>query len=167
MPLADLSLVAALKFTLEKSVAGWPSIVQGEDSVTLSLAAVNLGVWSQAYAANLSLAGAATTTVDLRSFTNLAGEAVVMNRVFGIVVQVVPDVAADDDCELVVEPGAANGLVWNMADITVMANQTYLMTEAADDTTGTTVDGTHKTLKFTNDGADALTATVVILGGTA
>ncbi len=167
MPLADLSLVAALKFTLEKTVTGWPSIVQGEDSVTVSLAGVDLEEWTQAYAAKLSLAGAATTTVDLASFTNLAGEAVTLNRVFGIVVQVVPTVAANADCDLVVEPGAANGLVWNMAAVTVLANQTYLMTEAADNATGTAVDATHKTLKFTNSGADALTATVVILGGTA
>ncbi len=166
MALSDLSTTIALKFTLEKTVTGWPSIGQGENSVTASLSGVNLTVWDQAYAGKLSLAAAGTTTIDLRSFTNLAGEAVVLDHGFGVIIQVVPDVTADDDCVLVVEPGASNGLVWTMADITVGANQTYVMLYPVDETAGVTIDGTHKTLKFTNSGTDALTATVVILGGT-
>lgn len=167
MPLSDLSLAVSLKFTLEKTVSGWPTIVQGENSVTGTLDGVDLAEWSVAYAAKLSISGAASTTIDLASFTDLAGNAVMMNRVFGIAVQVAPVVEADDDCELVIEPGASNGLVWTMADVTVWSGQTYTMFEDADNTTGTVVDGTHKTLKFTNNGSDALVATVVILGGTA
>lgn len=165
MPLLDLTLTAALRFTLGKVVADWPDISQGENSVTTTLTGVDLSDWDQAYAGVLPLAAAGTTTIDLRSFTNLAGESVVLSKVYGIIVKVTATVPASDDCELVIEPGASNGLVWSAADATVWAGQTYLMVDdvGAD---GTTVDATHRNIKFSNAGADALTATVVILGGT-
>jgi hypothetical protein len=165
VPLTDLQLTLSLRFTLEKLVSGWPNAVQGENTFVTTLSGVDLAEWSQVYAAVIPLAGAADTTIDLQSFTNLAGEAVVMDKVFGIFVKVTPDDSEAPDTEIVIEPGASNGLVWDMADVTVKADQTYCMVEDADNVVGTVVDATHKTLKLSNVGVDDATVTLIIFGG--
>lgn len=168
MPLSSFTLATDCVFAFTKAVADWADITQGDNRVTVTLGELDVEVWDDAYAAVLSVAGGANTTIDLASFTNLAGESVTFTAVLGIVVLVAPAVAADDDVALKLTPGAANGLVWfaGATDGLVLAVNENFVLSGDPEGAGVTIDGTHKTLKFANTGTDAGLFTVVIVGTT-
>lgn len=168
---SDLQLLLQLKVSLERLVTGWPNAEQGENTFGADLIGVDLTKWDQAYIAKIALAGGASVTVDLRNFTTLLSEAgVAFARVFGMFVKPTLDDPALTNASLTIKPGAANGLQWfftNIAEgVTIKPGDTLIKVSAPTDVTGFTVDATHKTLTFSNPGTHALTATVIILGGT-
>lgn len=122
------------------------------DQIFFALASLDLTTWTQVYVGSLSIAAAATTTIDLTSFTNLVQEAVVFAHVKSIYVQ--PSGAA-----IKYGPGASNGLVWFFDDatatITVQDGGFSGFSDVAATTpaNSTVVDSSHKTLKFVNQTA--------------
>lgn len=167
MPLSAATLRANCTFDFVKPITNWADLTQGTNQVQFG-GVIDPEVWDDAYAAVLSLAGGADTTIDLQSFTNLAGEAVVFTAVLGIVVRVVPTVAASAGVSLTITPGASNGLAWFAGatdGLVVGANESFALCGDPDGD-GVTVDATHKTLNFENTGADAASVTVVIVGST-
>lgn len=171
MPISALELSALLKFTLTKTVTGWEDIEQGENEFSLLLTDIDTDVWNQVYAAKHTLAAAGTATIDLRSFTNLAGEAVVMTAALGIAVKFEHSDPTDVAGELTIGAGASNGLAaWFLPDMVIDAptagsTRTLVMCgDTADE--GVTVDATHKTIDLENTGTDAIVATVIVIGST-
>lgn len=119
-------------------------------------------VYNQAYVGKHTLAPTTgTVDIDLRSFTNLAGEAVVMSGVIELWLSVTGTGASVE-----LTPGASNGLVWFWTGtdpkITVPAASHIHFCQP----THVVVDGTHKVLTLTNVGAGAAEATLVIIGKT-
>ncbi len=164
MPLTAFDIGTTVRFSFEKTVTGWASIELGENLLTTSLSDIDLTVWCQAYAAKFSVAGGGTTTIDLTSFTNLAGESVTFTKVFGLAIYVTLTNVANTNASITLKPGAANGLTWFFANnIPILANESLIKT-AASSFAGVTVDGTHKNVAFANPGADSADVTVVILG---
>ncbi|HEY1188102.1 MAG TPA: hypothetical protein VGE74_10620 [Gemmata sp.] len=167
MPLETAALSANCQFDFVRPVSGWADLTQGPNQVTFG-GAIDTAVWDSAYAAVLSLAGGASATIDLSAVTTLAGESVALTAVVGIVVQVTPDVAENADVTVAVSAGASNGLEWFTSGteaLTIRANGALTIAEDASGA-GVPVDGTHKTLKFENTGADAGSVRVVIIGTT-
>lgn len=169
MPLSSFTLSSAATFAFDVPVTGWADLTQGDNQVAFDLVGLDTAVWNQAYAGVLPINGGANTTIDLKSFANLAGEAALaLTKVLAILVKNTPAVAANTNCPLKITPGASNGLVWFAGatdGLILKANEKF--TQAGDPAgTGVTVDATHKTLKFANTGADAANVTVVIVGST-
>ncbi len=163
MPLSSFDLQVNNTFAFTVSVTNWADLTQGDNQVTFSLPDLDTSVWDDAYAAVLTIAASGSTTIDLKSVTNLAGESVAFTKALAIVVKV-----AGTSGVLKLTPGASNGLVW-FAGATdghvVRAGESF--TQAGDPTgSGITVDATHKTLTFANTGASSIDVTVVIVGST-
>lgn len=167
MPLDSASLSANCKFSFVVPGSDWANLTQGNNQITFG-GTIDPTVWNQAYAAVLPIAGGANTTIDLKNFTNLAGETVALTKVLAAVVKNVPTVAASANCPLKITPGTSNGLVWfagSTDGLVLKASESFeLCGNSAG--TGVTVDTTHKTIRFANTGTDAATVTVVILGST-
>jgi hypothetical protein len=153
MSIQKLSLQANLSVSLQKTIAGLNPVKQGPNQINADLSAIDLTVYTQAYFAILTT----TTTLDLTSFTDLAGNAVTLTKVLAMVVQ----------CEggtLVITPGASNGLsgwFFPTSGVTFADgdSQTFMRDPGK---TPVTVDSTHKTITFTITGA---TVSVCIIGG--
>jgi hypothetical protein len=166
--ISDLSLLASLRVSLSREVASgdWPDATQGEDSITHSLAAVDVEVWNDAFIAKVLVAAGATVTIDLRSFTSLLFEASALDKVFAVVLKTVAD--AGEDAVIVVRPGATDGaqLFFEGADgIAVPNGYLELHVAPAAETAGWTLDATHKTIDLENVGADPGEAVIIIIGG--
>ncbi|AMV27371.1 hypothetical protein VT84_23430 [Gemmata sp. SH-PL17] len=163
MPLSSFDLQVSNTFAFTVPVPSWADLTQGNNQVTFALADLDTAVWDDAYAAVLTIAAAGSTTIDLKSFTNLAGEAVAFTKALAIVVKV-----AGTTGVLKITPGASNGLVWfagSTDGLVVKAGESF--TQAGDPTgNGITVDATHKTLTFANTGGTSITVAVVIVGST-
>ncbi|MBP3956468.1 hypothetical protein J8F10_14400 [Gemmata sp. G18] len=163
MPLSSFNLLANNTFAFTKTVTDWADLAQGDNQVTFNLSGLDVAAWNQAYAAVLTIASAGSTTVDLKSFTNLAGESVALTKALGIVVKV-----EGTSGVLKITPGASNGLVWfaGATDGHVLrAGESFC--QAGDPAgSGITVDATHKTMTFANTGATSIDVTVVIVGST-
>lgn len=172
MPISALELSAVLKFSLTKVVADWPDIEQGENQIAFALPpdTVDITKWSQAFAAVYALDPTDTATIDLRSFTNLADEAVVLTKVLAIAVQVVATVSTAAGGALTLLPGASNpfsGFLTSATEGLLLPAETGAVLTGAADFAGHTVDGTHKEIDLENTGTDAITVTVIIIGSTA
>ncbi len=87
--ISQLLMSAQLRVTLSRLVTGWPAVTQGDDAISANLANVDVTIWNDAYIAKLTIAGGATTTIDLRNFTDLVFEAAKsLGKLFGIAIQV-------------------------------------------------------------------------------
>ncbi len=163
MPLSSFDLQVNNTFTFTVPVTNWADLTQGDNQVTFALPDLDTSVWDDAYAAVLTIAASGSTTIDLKSFTNLAGESVAFTKALAIVFKV-----AGTSGVLKLTPGASNGLVWFAGatdGLVVKAGESFTL--AGDPTgSGITVDATHKTLTFANTGATPITVTVVIVGST-
>lgn len=171
MPLSNLELSTAIRFSFTTEVTDWADIEQGENSLASTLAEIDLDVWDQAFATIYNLDAAETATIDLRSFTNLANESVVMTAALGIVIRVTHEDAADTDGELTIGTGAANGFeAWFLPNMVIdcpTAGSTRTVVMCGDITDeGVTVDATHKTIDLENTGTDTILVTVVVIGST-
>lgn len=171
MPLSTLELALSLKFRLTKVLADWPSIEQGENELAATLDGLDLDAWNQAFAAVYELDPSDTATIDLRSFTNLATEPVVMTAALAIGIKVQHTDPEDTAGELTIGPGASNGLVaWFIPDMVIDAPTPGSVRAVvfAGDTVdeGVAVDNTHKSIDLENTGADPITVTVIVVGST-
>jgi len=151
MPLTAASLSASLGWTLSKPQTGSQATKQGPDAVGFG-PTVDLTKVTQVLRLRLVLAGAATQTVDLSTFTNLVGETPAILKAYGLIM-------APVGSTLAIAQGGTNGLVW-LAE-TVPDGGVLCFYQPSP---GKTVDATHKTLLFTA-GPAAVTADVAILLG--
>src|SRR4051812_18786897 len=110
---SDVQLMMSLKLSLVRDVVGWPDASQGENTILLTLAGVDLSVWNDGYAAKLSIAAGANVTVDFQNWTDLLFEAgKLFTKVFTIGLQCTPVDPDAADVVLEVSPGAVNPLQW-------------------------------------------------------
>ncbi len=171
MPLSAVDLASVVRFSFVKPVPDWADLSQGENEVTVALDGLDLDVWDQMFAAVYTLAAAGTATINLRSFTNLAGEAVVMTAAIALGVQVRHTDPTDTAGELTIGPGASNGLVaWLIPDMVIdvpTAGSVRTVVFAGDTTDeGVTVDATHRAIDLENTGTDEIQVRVIVLGST-
>jgi hypothetical protein len=155
MPITALQLAGNLSITLQKVVAGFNPVKAGPNQVNFDLSAIDLTVYTQAYQAKLTT----TTTIDLTSFTNLAGEAVNLAKALAMVVTCAGG-------SVVLKPGASNGLsgwFFGSTDGIAFADGDSMIFLRDPGKTPVTVDSTHKTITFTVTGSP--TVTVAIIGG--
>jgi hypothetical protein len=165
MPLQQVNLTSSLQWILTKVVTGFAPIQQGADSVTSNLSGINLSTFNQLFAQQFTLsASGGTSTFDLSTFTNPAGESTGFGHVLCIEVQV-----TGTGANVALSPGASNGLVWffggTSPTVSVPAGATFIFTNAAS-ATGQVVDSTHKNLTLTNNGSGVATVRVVCVGST-
>jgi hypothetical protein len=159
MSLEAVKLAATVQFTINKDVSGYDSLSH-DDAKSFSLTA-DTGTYSQYLTKRYTVAGAASQTVDLTSFTDdFFGTAGAMTGVIGIMV--LPTVTSGS-CKI--EPGDSNALTWFFSGttpaITVPSGGCFFFAQL----TSQTVDATHKTLKFTNThGSNSMTLDLVIIG---
>lgn len=159
MPLTRAVVQAAFGWTLSKANPGRKPTAQQDD--LRYGAQPDVTVTNQVYVGRLTFTANGTQTIDLRAFTNLAGEAVVLAKVNGVIV-------APVGCAVAVKPGAANGVNWPYlpaAGVPVPDGGVELHYEP----TAVTVDATHKTIDVTatmTGGVTSATVDVAILGGT-
>lgn len=166
--ISDLSLLLSLNLTLSKTVqsGAWPDATQGENTVATDLLNLDLDVWNLAYISSIPVEAGTTETIDLQNFTSLLEETgQTMTKVLLMIVQVTADDPALTDVELVVSPGAADGLVWFYGSGVSLKNNDTLIHTGNVDSAGEVVDATHKTIDLENLGTNDLTASVVIVGG--
>lgn len=161
MPLDSLTFNNNITWSMSKANTGYADTKNGPTSASFSLSGVDIANYNYLYVASLTVAPSATTTIDLSSLTSLLGEAINFTKVLTIVVTTTGN-------QITVATGATNGLVWffggTSPTITIPTGGMFAFSEAAT-STGTTVDATHKTLKFTNNGATTnATVKVQILG---
>lgn len=165
--ISNLSLSLSLQLALQNAAGSFfPPPQQGTNTFSANLRNVSLTAWNQAYLSYLTLSASATQTIDLTSFADLLGNTVTLNKVFGLFVQVEPQVVGNV-VQLTVEQGASNGLAWffGSGSLTISGDQNLLFVASANDVTGVPVSGTSKTVKFANTGSNPLNAAIAILGG--
>lgn len=159
MSLETVKLSTSIQFTLSKTVAGYDSISH-DDAKSFNLTP-DTDTYSQHLTKRYSVAGGASQTVDLQSFTDdFFGTAGSMTGVLGILV--LPTVTGGG-CKI--EPGDSNALTWFFSGttpgVTVPTGGCFFFAQ----TTSQTVDTSNKTLKFTNThGSNVMTLDLVIIG---
>lgn len=158
----QVSINASLSWALSKSITGFQSATQGQDSVSFTNSALAVATWTEIFAAQYVIATTGTQVVDLRSFTDFLANSVTGTKAMALIIAVTG--AATD--KLNVKPNASNGLVWPFHDasssIDIPGGGCNLFSEGAS-STGTTIDGTHKQLLLTNNGSADLTVTIAAL----
>lgn len=155
MPITNIQMQAAFSVTLQKLISGYNALKAGPNQINFSLDGIDQTVYTQAYQGKLTT----TTTIDLTSFTNLAGESVNLSKALAMVVSCV-----GGSC--VLKPGVSNGLsgwFFGSTDGIAFADGDSMVFLRDPTKTAVTVDGTHKTITFTITGSP--TVTVVIIGG--
>ncbi len=165
MPLSDLQLATKVSASFQAADGDFPGVSQGPNELRFNLTGIDLTDFDQAYVNVLTIAPSGTTTVNLQSFTNLAGEAVVLTSVLAIFVKVEGATGV-----LTIKPGSSNGLAaWFFPGTTnpVTLKHGDMLCVARDPgETPVVVDATHKTIDFSNTGAASIDVSVVIVGGT-
>lgn len=160
--LTQIGITAAMTWQLSRSVTGFASVTQGNDTASFSNSALSVATWTELFAAQYTIASAGTQTVDLRSFTDLVSNSVTGTKAMALFISTT-GAAAD---KLNVKPNASNGLVWPFENVgygvNIPGGGCFLFSEGAS-STGTTIDGTHKQMLLTNNGSASLTVTVVAL----
>ena len=168
MALTDASVIAQIGWTLAKSNTGFLDTTQGPDSVLFE-AQPDTATVTAVYATSVTLTASGTATLDLRSFTDLAGNSVTLVSVYAMIVKVTGSGTAN----VVITPGASNGLTWFWTGtpsgtdtvtpkLTVTQGGVNLFYQAA----AKTVDATHRNLDLLNSGAATSTVLLAFLGGT-
>lgn len=156
MPLTSLTLTMNLSFALARANAGLGPTIYGPDSESYGWPGVDLTQWNQIYLADLTIAPSTTVTVDLTSLTNLVCEAWTAHHVLSMWVE--PTAG-----EVTIAPGASNGLDWFYG--TGMVVDGIEFHSEAVSGSGVVVDGTHKTIEFTNTSSSVPATTIVIIVG--
>jgi hypothetical protein len=160
--LQNVGLNASITWLLNRAVTGFSNVIHGTESALFSSNALPVATWDELFAAQYVIAPAGTQVVDLRSFTDLPGNAVVGTKAMAIIVLVTGAVGD----KLNVKPNAANGLQWFFEDpakgINIPGGGMAMFSEGPA-SPGTTIDATHKQLLLTNNGAAPLTVKVVAL----
>jgi hypothetical protein len=163
MPLTNASLTMNLAWAMNRvSAGGYSPLTQGNDSVTYNLGGLDIAVFNQLYAVQLSLATGISQTIDVTSLTNLVYETFSYGHITTIVV-------LPTGSKVTIQPGASNPLTWffggSTQSVTVPAGGVFLFsTDAGGD--GDVAITTNKTLEFTNSGSTPLLCDVILLGST-
>jgi hypothetical protein len=155
MPITALQLAGNLSVTLQKVIAGFNPVKAGPNQVNFGLDGIDLTVYTQALQQKITT----TTTIDLTSFTNLAGESVNLSKALAMVVTCAGG-------SVVLKPGASNGLAawfFGATDGIKFADGDSMIFLRNPNQTPVTVDSTHKTITFTVTGTPAVM--VAIIGG--
>lgn len=155
---------ATIGFTYEKTVTGFKSL-KITDTVPFRL--VPGSSFNHAYVAQASLAASGTTTIDLYSFTTLAGESVTITKLIALMFQPYASVTGG---QLTIEPGASNPLAWIMAgttpsitlDVGTSPGACFLMANG----TTVTVSSTSRNIKLSNPGSQTITVDIAAIVGT-
>ena len=157
MALTLLTANMVVQWAMSKANPPFAPTKQGTDGVEYNLADLN-AIFDKLYVASTPVAGSADFTLDLTVLEDLVNDPINFSKV--LFVFVLPQGSGVN-----VAPGAANGLdLFNTgADVDVPENGA-LFYGGDPAGTGIVVDGTHKTLLFTNLSADALTVEIVIAG---
>jgi hypothetical protein len=151
MPLTNLEVSAKVGWTLKKPNTGRVSTVQGPDSIEKTAKPL-VATYDQVYEAQLSFTAGEVKEVDIRTFTNRAGEAVVLTKALGIILAPVGSTVA-------VATGTTNGLAWRAE--TVEDGGVSLFYQPVPKV----IDATHKTIKLTS-GPAPMTLDIAVIGGT-
>lgn len=154
---AQVSMSASWQQT--KINPGFTNTVQGPDSTALfSTLTVGTSNANSVYNAQAVLAASGTATIDLQSFTDQIGQAIVMTRAYAIIV-------TTTGASLKVEPNSTNGLSWffggTTPSITIPDGGGFCFSQSS----AQTVSGTSKQIKLTNTGAVSTTYKITIIGG--
>lgn len=153
-----LSVNAAVQFVLSKTDAPFGKIKTGVSGIEYNTADLN-AIFDRVYADNIDIAGSTNTTLDLTSLTDRLGDAINFSKI--LFVFILPT-----DSNVTIEPGASNGLELfggTGRPVTVLDGGALLF-GGKPSGTGITVDGTHKTVKLTNETATDMTVTIIIAG---
>jgi hypothetical protein len=171
--ISSIQFLLSLRLALSRAAPspGWVDITQGDDVIQFGLRNLDLSVWDDAYIATLLIEGGTDETVDLKNFTSMVYETVNFTKVHGIVVMTELVDPALTDAEVIVRPGAANGVTWmflggTSGGVSVPPGGIFAHFCPEDDTTGYPLDATRKTVEFDNPGADDINAYVAVVGAT-
>ena len=122
---------------------------QGTDGVEYNLADLN-AIFDKVYVASITVAGAGSTTLDLKVLEDLVNEAIDFDAVLFVFVLA-------NGVEVEVAPGVTNGLDLFGGGNTVTVLENGALFFGGDPAgTGIVVDGTHKTLTLTYTGAGTI-----------
>ena len=162
MALSSLTLNAQFSWVFTRLPPGFKNAQQGPQSKAFNWTPTIPGSINQAYIGTVTLAAAATTTIDLQSFTNLIFEAVTIDKVNCLFVTVKPTTAGQTGGRLTIEPGTTNGLVWFWGSTQLTLTSGGCL--AHKDDTPTVVDATHRTLLLKNPGTQSIDVFIAIAG---
>lgn len=123
---------------------------------------LSLGQFPLLLASNVTLAGSGgTTTYDLSGFEDLLNNNQSMVHALGIFIM-------PTGADVVLSPGASNPLTWffggSTQSITIPNGGIFLLSNPYN-ASGQIVDGTHKTLKLTNNGVSSSNIYFFVVGG--
>jgi len=158
------SVSATIGFTYQKAITGFKSLTVS-DSVPFRL--IPSDTFNHAYVSTISLAAAATSTIDLYSFTTVAGESVTITKLQALIFHATGAVTGG---QLTIEPGASNPLAWIMAgttpsitlDVGTTPGACFLMANG----TTVTVSTTSRNIKLSNPGSQTITVYAAAIVGT-
>lgn len=154
-----------MTWQLARAVTGFSDVTQGVQSAFFTNNSLDVATWNETLNAQYTIAAAGTQVVDLRTFTDLPGNSATGTKAMAVIILVT---GATTD-KLNVTPNASNGLVWpfhNTSSSVDIPGGGMLMFSEGPTSPGTTIDGTHKQLLLTNNGAANLVVTVVALVST-
>lgn len=162
MSLNKISLQASMNWVQAKTNSGgYAQSVQGPDSVSFNLGAIDMTVWDTLYVGTFSIAPAASQNVDLTTVTSLLTETQLFTNTLSLVILPTGN-------EVTLKPGATTGLTFGLSGtlpaLKIPKNGCYVY---CDDPAGTgqVVDSTHKVFTLTNTGLTAnADVKVVVLG---
>ena len=162
MPLTQSQINVTATWKQIKTNSAFSDTVQGSDNTGLSTNP-SISTYNHVFLTDGTLAGSATTTLDLYSFTNKVGEAVTATKLLGLLVKV-----TGSGSVLKVEPGATNPITKWFGGTTpslsiTPSSGTAVM--ALVDGTHTTLSTTARNLKLTNTGGSTATYEVYALVG--
>jgi hypothetical protein len=160
MPLleAAVSIRATAKQT--KPNPGFRPTVQGPDAVGRHSAA-DVGGYDQALFAAGDLDAGGEVTLDLRTFTTLAGESVTASRVLALVVE-----AEGEGGELSIGPGDTDPIAWAFGGAVTLTPGTGTARLGVEDGAPGSLSSGTRNLKLANTGAAAVSYAVFALVGT-
>jgi hypothetical protein len=161
MAVTSVTLQTSATFAIERAVTGFTSVAYGPETVSFALTSLDAATWDVVFAETYPLAASGTQTVDLRAFTDIAGN-VISSVDKALHLQVTVTGAPGD--RLNVKPHGTNGLQWFFENaaygINIPGGGTFFFSEGAS-STGTTVDATNRQILLTNNGSASLTVTVI------
>ncbi len=163
MALDSVSVQASVTWEMSRANTGFADTTQGSDTANFALSALDAATWDALFAAQYTIAAAGTQAVNLRAFTDLAGNSIAAaDKVLNILI-LVTGATAD---KLNVKPHGTDGLKWFFENasygVDIPGGGCLLFSEGAT-SAGTTIDASNRQLLLTNNGSAALTVKVVAL----
>lgn len=165
MALSQIAISGNISWQLLRAVTGFVDVTQGPDALAFASNNLDVATWNELFAAQYTMLAAGTQVVDLRTFTDLPGNAVTATKAMAIMILVTGATTG----VLNVKPDATDGLVWPFENVgfgvNIPGGGMILFSEGAT-STGKTINATNKEFLLTNTGAVTLTVTVAALVST-